>query len=92
MTKAQHALSAYLHAGQQIDTALEHIHTLEADQATALTQLVDVVGPKQAAELAGVTDKAVRAALTATRPAAAGVTRRRTRTPPAAADSQTAPS
>lgn len=60
--KAEVALTEYLRAGEQIAAANKLIAAHQAAQRRALSDLVDVIGPEQAAAAAGVDLKLAKSA------------------------------
>lgn len=65
MAKAESALADYLEASEQIDYARQLIVSYEGHQQRALVSLIDAIGREQAADLAGVDERQIRAALSA---------------------------
>jgi hypothetical protein len=63
IARAESALADFLEASEQIDYARQLIASYEGQQQRALAVLIEAVGREQAADLTGVDDRQVRAAL-----------------------------
>ncbi|HEX9547054.1 MAG TPA: hypothetical protein VF942_06930 [Acidimicrobiales bacterium] len=63
MTRAETALADFLEASEQMDYARQLIASYEGHQQRALASLIDAIGRDQAADLTGVDERQIRAAL-----------------------------
>ncbi len=67
MTRAEAALADFLEASEQMDYARQLITSYEGHQQRALASLIDAIGRDQAADLTGVDERQIRAALAVAR-------------------------
>ena len=67
IARAESALADFLEASEQIDYARQLIASYEGHQQRSLASLIDAVGREQAADLTGVDDRQIRAALAISR-------------------------
>jgi len=67
MTRAEAALADFLEASEQMDYARQLITSYEGHQQRALASLIDAIGRNQAADLTGVDERQIKAALAVAR-------------------------